>query len=197
MKNDKKKAGDIDIDVQDRDLVLDLIRHVPASIIKGDTIDRHNTGIYVQDIPVDPITGLCSLNYEQAEELGYVKLDILNMNSYANVRDEEHLKKLIAMEPMWDMLQEKEIVETLPHIHAHFDIVKKMNPRSIPQLAMVLAVIRPGKRKLLGKSWTEIEKNVWVKDPTEKFSFKKSHSVAYAMLIAVQMNLLSEQIENE
>jgi DNA polymerase III alpha subunit len=193
---DKKSFGDIDIDVANRELLLELLDYTNASIIKENTIDKHNTGIYVQDVPVDPITGLCSINYEQAEELGYIKLDVLNMNSYQDVKDEEHLKSLLAREPMWDLLEHEEIVEQLPHIHGHFNIVNKMKPKSVEQLAMVLAIIRPGKRKLLGKSWAEVAKDVWVKHPTDKYSFKKSHATSYALLIVTQLNLLVEKLES-
>ena len=47
---------DIDIDFLDRDKALDVIRHVPASIYKDSKITKHNTGVYTQDIPVDPVT---------------------------------------------------------------------------------------------------------------------------------------------
>lgn len=191
----KLQQGDIDIDIKDRELVLDLIDYIPASIIKEDVIEKHNTGIYIQNIPKDPITGLASLDYEHAEELGYVKIDLLNLNAYQNVDSNEELQRLIEKEPMWDLLEHKEIVEKLYHIHDHFDIVQKMKPRSIDQLAMVLAVIRPGKRNLLGKSWADIEKDIWVKKEGDKYHFKKSHSVAYALLIVMQLNQLIEEAE--
>lgn len=185
-------VGDIDIDVQNRDEVLAIIKHVPASIFKDDTIEKHNTGIYVQTVPTDPITGLCSLDYKAAEELGYMKLDILNLAAYANITDEEHLQRLIDQEPDWSLLQHKEVVESLYHIHDHFDIVDKLKPQSVDQLAMVLAVIRPGKRNLLNKSWAEIEKQVWVKSPGDKYSFKRAHAISYAMLIVMQLNQMME-----
>ena len=68
-----------------------------------------------------------------------------------------------------------------------------MKPKNVEQLARVLAMIRPGKRHLIGKSWDEIEDEIWTKTD-DKFSFKKSHSYAYATLIVVQMNLLCETV---
>ena len=62
---------------------------------------------------------------------------------------------------------------------------------SIPRLAMFLALIRPAKKHLIGKRWAEVAKEVWEKDADGGYSFKKSHSLAYSMLIAVHMNLLS------
>ena len=192
MAEANNKFGDIDIDIQNRELILDVIDHTPASIIKESTIERHNTGVYVQKVPTDPITGLASIDYENAEELGYAKLDFLNNNAYENIKDNDHLQKLINQEPMWELLEHEEVVKRLYHIHDHFDIVKKMRPKSIEQLAMVLAIIRPGKRYLLGRSWPEVEKEIWVKSD-DKYYFKRSHATSYALLIVMQLNQLAEQ----
>jgi hypothetical protein len=64
-------------------------------------------------------------------------------------------------------------------------------PTSIEQLAMILAMIRPGKRYLVGNTWEVIEKEVWEK--TDEYFFKKSHAVGYAVAIIVQLNLICEQ----
>ena len=62
---------------------------------------------------------------------------------------------------------------------------------SIPRLAMMLAIIRPSKKHLIGLPWIEVNKTVW--DKTEDgYSFKKAHGVAYAQLVAVNMNLIEE-----
>ncbi len=66
---------------------------------------------------------------------------------------------------------------------------------SIPRLAMFLAVIRPAKRNLIGQTWKEISKTVWI-DNNTGYTFKKSHAVAYAQLVVVHMNLLEEQDES-
>jgi len=56
---------------------------------------------------------------------------------------------------------------------------------------MFLAVIRPAKRHLIGKTWKEVAETVW--DKTEDgYSFKKAHSCAYAHLVIVNLNLLEE-----
>lgn len=188
--------GDIDLDVRNRNDVLAIIEHTPASMIKDGVITQHNTGIYPQHVPIDPVTGLCSIDYNRAEELGYMKIDVLNVSAYQNIKDEQHLQELISKEPMWDLLEHKEIVDKLPHIHDHFDIVSKMKPQSVEQLAAVLAIIRPAKRKLLGKSWTEVEAEVWTKDANDKFAFKKAHAYSYALLIVAQLNLLIEGLED-
>ena len=64
---------------------------------------------------------------------------------------------------------------------------------SIPRLAMFLSVIRPGKRHLIGKPWAEVAKTIWEPQQDGSYTFKKSHSLAYAHLVVVHMNLLEEQ----
>ena len=53
---------------------------------------------------------------------------------------------------------------------------------------MILAMIRPGKRYLVGKSWSEIEDQVWEKPDNNTYFFKKSHAYSYAMATIVQLN---------
>ena len=122
-----------------------------------------------------------------------MKLDFLNVNLYKQIGDEAHLKLLMESEPPWDRLYDAEFCEQLIHIGSHYDTLIKMPEavNSIPRLAMFLAIIRPGKRSLIGKPWSEVATTIW--DSTEDgYTFKKSHAVAYAHLVAVHMNLLSE-----
>jgi|TARA_B100000959_G_scaffold34884_1_gene33247 hypothetical protein len=186
---------DIDIDLKNRDDVLNKLKHIPASIITN-TVKKHNTGVYFHDIPHDPTTNLSTINYKEAEELGYFKLDLLNVNIYEHVKDESHLNKLLERIPDWTLLLHKEIVQQLFHIHDHYEIVLQMKPTSIDQLAMVLAIIRPAKRNLLGQSWSTIEKQVWLKPNDTSYYFKKSHAISYAYAIIVQLNSLCELAES-
>lgn len=185
---------DIDIDFKDRTDILNKLYHIPASIIKDNNVARHNTGIYFHEIPVDPFTGNATLDYKKAEELGYFKIDCLNVNMYKDVESEEHLLRLIDTEPDWELFQHSEIVEQLFHIHDHFNIVSQMKPQSVEQLAMVLAIIRPAKRSLLGESWQSIQKQVWLKPIDNSYYFKKSHAMSYALAIVVQLNLLVDSV---
>ena len=184
---------DIDIDTKNRSDLLNLIKHTPAGIVKDNVIKKHNTGVYVTDIPKDPLQGVSSIDYTEAEDRGYFKLDILNVSIYEDVKDEDHLLKLISAEPDWSLLEHKEIVEQLFHIHNHFDIVSKLKPKSVEDLAAVLAIIRPAKRNLLNESWTTIREKVWEKPQDGTYFFKKSHAVGYALAIVLQLNLLIEK----
>jgi hypothetical protein len=185
--------SDIDIDLGDRDKLLAVIKHIPASMKNVTPIRKHPTGIYITDVPYDPINDMSSLHYEDAEERGYFKLDLLNVYVYEQVTSEEHLIELMG-DPDWSMLKDRSVVEQLIHLGNSYDLIQRMPEPidSIPRLAMFLATIRPAKRHLIGKSWKEINNTVWNKDQTG-YSFKRSHAVAYAQLVVVHMNLLKEQ----
>ena len=183
---------DIDIDFSDRTKVLNLIKHIPASINEKGTFKKHNTGVYCQPIPYNPITNASSVDYKTAEERGYFKIDFLNVSVYKDVKDEDHLVRLLNTEPLWNLLQENEFVNLLFHLNGHGDVLKKTCPTSVEQLAAVLAMIRPAKRYLIGKDWETIMKEVWTKPTTDEYFFKKSHAHSYAVAIVVQMNLICD-----
>ena len=176
----------------DRDGTLKLFKHAPASIIKDDKIEKHKTGVYFHAVPTHPITGHSTLDYKKAEERGYFKIDCLNVNIYKNIKSEQELVELMIEEPDWDMLKDPKVVENLFHLNSHFNIVSKLEPKNIEQLAAVLAIIRPAKRGLMYKKWIDILKEVWVKPTDGSYFFKKSHAVAYAHAIVVQMNLIKK-----
>jgi DNA polymerase III alpha subunit len=189
---------DIDIDFPDREIALNILQHVTAAISGVDgTLKKHNTGIYCHSIPYNPITGLSTIDYKTADARGYFKIDFLNVGVYLGVKDEAHLIRLMETEPLWDLLEQDEFINLLFHINGHGDILRAMKPTNIEQLAAVLAIIRPAKRYLIGKTWNEVMKEVWVKPENEEYYFKKSHAVAYAHAIVVQMNLICESISYE
>ena len=187
-----KFSSDVDIDFADREQVLTLLNVTPASIIRDGKLVKHNTGVYATDIPVDPFVGSASLDYQAAEARGYMKLDLLNVHVYKQVRDESHLIELMR-EPEWTKLYDPAICSQLIHINNHYDTLLKMPEKvdSIPRLAMFLAVIRPGKRHLIGRTWKDVGLTVWDKVEGE-YSFKKAHAIAYAQLVVVNLNLLND-----
>jgi len=185
---------DIDIDFLDRDQALKLFDHTPASRIDDGKIVKHNTGVYLHSVPVDAVSGLCQLPYEQAESENYFKIDFLNVGIYKGVRDEAHLVQLMETEPLWDLLLQDDFVNLLFHVNGHGSILRQSKPESIEELAAVIAMIRPAKRYLIGKEWTTVMTEIWTKPENGDYYFKKSHAIAYATAIVVQMNLICEQI---
>jgi hypothetical protein len=194
-----KFKSDIDIDFGNRDQALAVLENTPASILRDGKLIRHNTGVYVTEIPKDPFTGQASLDYNSAEDLGYVKLDFLNVSLYTQIKSEQHLKDLIAQEPQWDRLYDAEFCSQLMHIGNHYDTLIKMPEavNSIPRMAMFLAIIRPAKRHLIGQSWAKVAETIWLPDPNGGYGFKKAHAVSYAHLVCVHMNLLTQSSAQE
>ena len=185
---------DIDLDFPDRTQVLDIIKHVPAVMAEG---KKHNTGVYCHSIPYNPLTGLSSIEYGPAEDRGYFKIDFLNVSAYNGVRNEEHVKELLAVEPLWDLMYEKDVCDQLFHINGYHNLLAQLKPTNISELAMVLALIRPGKKHLIPvcqeKGFQAIKDDIWTKTD-EAYFFKKSHAVGYAHLIVMQLNLICERL---
>jgi hypothetical protein len=185
---------DIDIDFANRTLALDKFKHVVAAIEDNGTFKKHNTGVFCTSIPYNPLTGLSTIDYKQAEDRGYFKIDFLNVGVYEGVTSKEHLLKLMETEPLWDLLEQDDFSNLLFHVNGHGSILREMKPKSIEQLAAVLAMIRPAKRYLIGKDWTTVMTEVWTKPGNDEYYFKKAHAVAYAHVVVVQMNLICEGI---
>jgi DNA polymerase III alpha subunit len=185
---------DIDIDFANRDVILEKVRH---RVAKLNETKKHNTGVYFTEIPSNPVTNISTIDYKTADKRGYFKLDFLNVSLYKNIRNEDHLNTLIAKEPIWSLLEHTDFVEQLFHVGDHGSILEKMKPQSVEELAMVLAIIRPGKRHLLGKTWNDMKETIWKKPTNNEYYFKKAHAIAYAMAIVVQMNLLCEELNEK
>ena len=185
---------DIDIDFADRSKALEHFKHAAAAIDDNGTFKKHNTGIYCTSIPYNPLTRLSTIDYKEAEDRGYFKIDFLNVSVYEKVKDRTHLKNLMETEPLWDLLLQDDFTDLLFHVNGHGNLLKQMKPSSIEELAMCLALIRPAKRHLVGKTWTEIGLEIWEKPTNGEYYFKKAHAVAYAHVIVVQMNLICEGV---
>ncbi len=189
-----KISTDIDIDFVNREDILRFIKHIPAATRQENVLKKHNSGVYFNPIPHDPLTGLAAIDFREAEERGYFKVDFLNNSLYSGIQNEAHLDRLVATEPLWELLEEKDVVSQLAHIHNHYDTVSLLKPKSIEQLAAVLAVMRPAKKHLIRQGWQAIMQEVWIKpDDDTGYYFKKSHSISYATAVVVQLNLICEQ----
>ena len=92
-----------------------------------------------------------------------------------------------------EQYQAKRSIHTHPvrHWHKHGEVLNTLKPKSIQQVADVLALVRPGKSKLMGlyqKSPELVEDLLW-ESSGSGFQFKKSHAICYAMVIQVQLHL--------
>lgn len=182
---------DIDIDFPDRNTILSKLQHRVARLDSG---KKHNTGIYVTEIPSNPVDNLATIDYKTAEERGYFKLDFLNVSIYKDVVNEAHLIRLMEKEPLWQLLEYKEFSDQVFHLNGHSELLTQLKPQSVEQLAAVLAMIRPAKRHLANETWQTINEEVWKKPENNEYYFKKAHAVSYAVAVVVHMNLLCEQL---
>ena len=184
---------DIDIDFGDRSKILEHIKHIPAAMRKVNPMRKHNTGVHVTEVPYDAINDMANIDYVDAEDRGYLKLDLLNVHVYSQIQSEMELIDLM-VDPNWKLLRNPEFVSKLVHLNNHYNSMLKMPEPvdSIPRLAMMLAIIRPGKKHLIGQTWKEVGESVWEKN-VDGYSFKKAHAIGYAWLVAVHMNLLEKE----
>ena len=186
-------SADIDIDFANRDSVLKLIQYTPARQVVQGKVRRHNSGVYVTDIPYDPVNECSALEYEQAEHRGYFKIDFLNMSVYQLVKDPAHYESMLTTEPPWEKLwKDTAWASQLAHVGNYTDLLKSMQPNTIPQMAAFISIIRPGKAHLQNQPWKAVFDSVWDGDDSKGYTFKKSHSLSYAILVKLHMNLLNQ-----
>jgi len=185
-------SADIDIDLANRDQLLALIQATPARQTTQGQIRRHNSGVYVTDIPWDPVNACAAIDYETAEQLGYFKIDLLNMSVYQLIQNPEHYEQMLAQEPPWERLwQDSDWASQLVHVGNYTDLLATMKPDSIPRMAAFISIIRPGKAHLQNRPWSEVFESVWDGDDSRGFVFKHAHAIGYAALVALHMNLLN------
>lgn len=185
-------SADIDLDLADRNILLELIQATPARQMQQDQVRKHNSGVYITDIPYDPINECAAIDYEEAEQRGYFKIDLLNMSVYQLIKSPEHYKEMLKATPPWERVwTDSEWAKQLVHVGNYTELLKSMKPDSIPRMAAFIAIIRPGKAHLQNKPWPEVFDSVWDGDASKGFVFKHSHSISYATLVALHMNLIN------
>ena len=185
-------SADVDIDFADRKRILELIKYTPARQENSGEIRQHNSGVFVTDIPLDSVNGCSSIDYREAEQRGYFKIDFLNQSVYELIKNQAHYDLMLAKPTNWNLLLDPAFCERVVHIGNYTDLVADMRPDSIPRMAAFIAIIRPGKAHLQGQSWDAVFSSVWDDDDSRGFVFKKSHSISYAQLVALHINLLEE-----
>lgn len=186
---------DIDIDLPSTFKPLDLFPEwVRASIYKDEKLNNHPCGYYPQSIPRDPISKLSAIPYKEAEELGYYKIDFLHLHIYDYFKSRSEIDELLKIEPDWSLLESPSVVTQLFQLSKHYGIIQKIKPKSILEIADVIALIRPGKMFLIKKyqeNKLEARKYLYSLDTGDSYGFKKSHAIAYAYVIVLQLHLIS------
>ena len=186
-------SAEIDLDFADREAVLKLIQHVPARQVVDGRVRRHNSGVYVTDIPYDPVNECAAIDYQVAEQRGYFKIDFLNMHVYKLIQSAEHYQQMLDASPPWQRLwQDPQWAQQLVHVGNYVDLLAAMKPDSIPRMAAFISIIRPGKAHLQRRPWAEVFASVWDGDDSRGYTFKKAHALSYAMLVSLHMNVLNQ-----
>jgi len=187
---------DIDIDFKTDFNPIDYFKEgVEASNVINGELRRHPAGVYFQKMPKDRLSGLAAIPYKPAEEIGYFKIDFLHLSLLDDFKSKEEIRQLLKIEPDWSLLESQENVEKLFQIHRHFDIIEMVKPKSVEDLCDCISLIRPGKRHLTrvykeNKAYVRQELYKKPDDP-QKYYFKRSHALAYAMNIVLQLHLIS------
>lgn len=186
---------DIDIDITPKFKPDSIFKITHASIVEQGDLKKHNVGVYFQDIPVDKVTGLAAIPYKEAQDHGFFKIDMLNLNILENFESKDEIRQLLKMEPDWELLNDPTVVDKLFHLSKHYDTIQKIQPRSVSDLADCLAIIRPNKIKLVdkySKNKKAVIKELYTKrDPSD---LRKSHAIPYALLIVLQLHLIKAEI---
>jgi DNA polymerase III alpha subunit len=186
---------DVDIDVHPGFRPEDYFKKwVRACVVKDGKVSNHPVGVYPQAMARDPFTGLAAVPYEEAEDLGYLKVDFLHLNVYSHFKSRQEIDELLKQAPDWTLLQLPSTWSKLFQLAKHGDLLQKVKPRSVEELADCMALIRPGKKGLLGLYLKEREacrRVLYAKDD-EGYTFKRSHSCAYALVVVLQLGLIGQ-----
>ena len=177
---------DVDVEVLNRDEAISLFPEaVVASQEAGGKLVRH-VGIYFQDVPVNPLNGLASLPYKHAEEQGFHKIDILSCPyPYEGIESMDELRALLDSPIDWNWFLDEKFVSSLFQLNGYADVVSAYAPQSIEDLAALVAIIRPQKQHLIGKSWDVVRDKIWEREEDGRAFFKKSHAIAYALVLGI------------
>jgi DNA polymerase III alpha subunit len=185
---------DIDIDTQ---TTFDPLKIFPtwvrASVVKDGQLTQHPCGVYPQAIAVDPVSKLSAIPYNEAEDLGFLKIDFLHLSHYSKFKSRDEIEQLVQLEPDWSLLELASVQAKLFQLAKHGDLLSKVKPKSVLELADCMALIRPGKKQFVGMYTKEKEacrRILYAKDEDTGYSFKKSHAIAYAYVVVLQLHLI-------
>lgn len=191
---------DIDIDFQtDFEPTTLFPSAVHASMIKQEAFTQHPCGIYLQHMGKDQITNLAAIPYDEALEKGFYKLDCLHLSLLNEFKSKTEIRDFLSKEPNWSMLQRPEIVSQLFQIHKQSKLLARVKPTSVQSLADCLALMRPGRSHLIDKyiaSPDDVRDQLYVRDDSTGYYFKKSHAISYALTIILQLHSLERHEHN-
>ncbi len=195
------KIPDIDLDFRDRGEIVSLFPNATRAsqmTHDGTRFTKHETGMYFQNIPSDPDTKLAAFDYKIAEEFGYMKIDFLSNRVYEGLTPED-IDAFLEIETDWSWYLDERFYTEVPdtpslvHLGGYYDLVRKYPPESLTDVAMLIALIRPAKKDLVGKDKDYVLSKIWEK--SEKgYSFKKSHSFGYGLMVTLHAKIIAGEL---
>lgn len=186
---------DIDIDFPSdfkcRDVFPQAVR---ASMVnKRGLLAPHPCGFLFQNMAVDSVTGFAAIPFEEAEILGFFKIDFLHLSAINPIQSKQEIRDLSNKDPNWDILLDDNHVKKLFHINRHGVLLRQLNPQSVNDLADVLALIRPAKKHLVDDYMRNKESTrLQLYTKSGDYYFKRSHAIAYSLTIVIQMHLIEQ-----
>ena len=110
-----------------------------------------------------------------------------------------NMKAMMELQDYFDEILDKLCIskknkeQVITDINNYFDLLQKWKPETIDELAMFLAVIRPNKSYLINTyDFNKIKDIIWIKEENKGYFFKKSHAIAYAVLITLMMRKMKK-----
>jgi len=168
---------------------------------KEGEIKKHQAGCYFQTMPTDPVTGLAAIPYDRAEDKGFYKIDFLRLNLLDNFESKEEIRELVKIEPDWDLLLDQSIYDRIFQLGQHYSLVSLIKPKSVPDVADCIALVRPGKWYLKeqyvnasNRGRQALRQELYEKPPNGGYYFKKSHATAYALTVKLQLHLFKSDL---
>lgn len=189
---------DIDIDFKTTFEPLDIFNNItPASMIKDDKIKRHPCGVYFQSIPKDPISGLAAIPHKQASEYGFTKIDFLHLSILDFFDNKQQIRVLLRKSPKWGLLLKHSVIDKIFQLNQNLELVRKVQPKSIIEIADCISLIRPGKIHLMDQYLVQpetIRHLLYQHGDSDKYAYKKGHAISYAMIVVLQLHLIDAGI---
>jgi len=186
---------DVDIDCEPTFKPTTIFKTWPrAMVLKEQSITAHPCGVYPQRMAFDPVTGLAAIPYDVAEDLGYLKVDFLHLSVYKHFQTRAEIDELLKKEPDWDLLRVPSHQEKLFQLSKHGQLLSDLKPRTVMEVADVMALIRPGKKEFIGlyKKDREVARRILYAKDDQGYAFKKSHALAYSYVIWLQLHLIEQ-----
>jgi DNA polymerase III alpha subunit len=185
---------DIDLDLPTTFNPKSIFNVVRGSIITDGVIKPHPCGVYFQSMPTDPVSGLAAIPYKQAGDHGFTKIDFLHLSALDQFTNKDQIRVLINTAPKWGLLLKADVVAKLFQLSNNLELLRKIQPTSIMEIADCISLIRPGRLKLVDdylRDRINTRKKLYTISKGDVYSYKKGHAIAYAMIVVLQLHLIA------